>query len=192
MQLELKLLQMQVGITFVYVTHDQEEALAMSDRIAVMSQGQALQIGSPAEIYERPNCRFVADFIGETNFLQGTLVQLEGQQACVQVDDGDMQVIGLPQGDLKVGQPVSVSVRPEKMRLVAEKPPLNVNCFPALVQNVVYIGSDTRVVVRVSPSLTMAVWEQNRISTLDPEAYFARGQPVWVVWLPENGLVLGG
>ena len=192
MQLELKLLQMQVGITFVYVTHDQEEALAMSDRIAVMNQGQALQIGSPAEIYERPNCRFVADFIGETNFLQGTLVQLDGQQASVQVDGGGMQVIGLPQGDLKVGQEVSVSVRPEKMRLVAEKPQLNVNCFPGLVQNVVYIGSDTRVVVRLSPSLTLSVWEQNRISTLDPEAYFARGQPVWVVWLPENGLVLGG
>jgi spermidine/putrescine transport system ATP-binding protein len=192
MQLELKLLQIQVGITFVYVTHDQEEALAMSDRIAVMNQGQALQIGSPAEIYERPNCRFVADFIGETNFLQGTLVQLEEQQATVQVEGGDMQVLGLPQGDLHVGQQVSVSVRPEKMRLAADKPQLNVNCFPGLVQNVVYIGSDTRVVVRLSPSLTLSVWEQNKISTLDPDAYVTRGQPVWVVWLPENGLVLRG
>jgi spermidine/putrescine transport system ATP-binding protein len=93
---------------------------------------------------------------------------------------------------LQVWQKVSVSVRPEKMRLVAEKPQLNDNCFPGLVQNVVYIGSDTRVVVRLSPSLTLAVWEQNRISTLDPEAYFTRGQPVWVMWLPENALVLGG
>ena len=69
MQLELKALQEQVGITFIYVTHDQEEALTMSDRIAVMSKGKVLQIGTPVEIYERPNCRFVADFIGETNFL---------------------------------------------------------------------------------------------------------------------------
>ena len=83
MQLELKALQQQVGITFVYVTHDQEEALTMSDRIAVMSQGRALQIGTPTEIYERPNCRFVADFIGETNFLEGTLVQVKGGQATV-------------------------------------------------------------------------------------------------------------
>ena len=76
MQLELKNLQKEVGITFVYVTHDQEEALTMSDRIAVMHQGRALQVGSPTEIYERPSCRFVADFIGETNFLNGVVEEL--------------------------------------------------------------------------------------------------------------------
>jgi len=76
MQLELKALQEQVGITFIYVTHDQEEALTMSDRIAVMDKGNVLQIGTPVEIYERPNCRFVADFIGETNFLLGKVKKL--------------------------------------------------------------------------------------------------------------------
>ena len=73
MQLELKTLQREVGITFIYVTHDQEEALTMSDRIAVMSQGKVLQVGNSSDIYEEPNCRFVADFIGETNFISGTV-----------------------------------------------------------------------------------------------------------------------
>jgi len=191
MQLELKALQQQVGITFVYVTHDQEEALTMSDRIAVMSQGRALQVGPPAEIYERPNCRFVADFIGETNFLQGTLIGIEAGHATVAVTNEDMQVIGLPGGDLHPGQQVTISVRPEKIRLLTEPPYVNVNRFPARVQAVAYIGSDTRVVVRLSPSLTLSIWEQNRISTLDPNAYFTRGQEVWLTWLPENALVLG-
>ncbi len=79
MQLELKALQLEVGITFVYVTHDQEEALTMSDRIAVMNQGQVLQVGTPIEIYERPNSRFVANFIGETNFLEGRVTQVDRQ-----------------------------------------------------------------------------------------------------------------
>jgi spermidine/putrescine transport system ATP-binding protein len=192
MQLELKALQQQVGITFVYVTHDQEEALTMSDRIAVMSQGRALQIGAPTEIYERPNCRFVADFIGETNFLEGAVIQVEAGRALVDVKAEGLQVLGLAQGDLHAGQPVSVSVRPEKIRLVSDRPQLNANCFPARVQDVAYIGSDTRVIVRLTKSLTLSVWEQNKISTLDPEAYFTRGEEIWLTWLPENALVLPG
>src|SRR5438270_246723 len=90
MQLELKKLQREVGITFIYVTHDQEEALTMSDRIAVMSQGVALQVGQANEIYERPNCRFVADFIGETNFLDGTVKGQNGRQALVELASGQM------------------------------------------------------------------------------------------------------
>src|SRR5512143_4038465 len=83
MQIELKALQQKVGITFVYVTHDQEEALTMSDRIAVMSHGKVMQVGTPVEIYERPNCRFVADFIGESNFFQGKVISVNGSHAQV-------------------------------------------------------------------------------------------------------------
>mgnify|MGYP005844314353 FL=1 len=191
MQLELKALQQQVGITFVYVTHDQEEALTMSDRIAVMNQGKVLQIGPPAEIYERPNCRFVADFIGETNFLEGTLARMEDGRASVEVTGERMQVVGLAQGALHLGQRVTVSVRPEKIRLHTTPPQVTTNCFAGQVQDIAYIGSDTRVVVRLSPSLVLSVWEQNRISTLDLEATFTRGQAVWATWLPENALVLG-
>jgi spermidine/putrescine transport system ATP-binding protein len=88
MQIELKTLQREVGITFIFVTHDQEEALSMSDRIAVFSKGKVLQIGTPLEIYERPTSRFVADFIGETNFLTGKVTQVDGEFAQIVINGG--------------------------------------------------------------------------------------------------------
>ena len=94
-------MQQEVGITFVFVTHDQEEALTMSDRIAVMSHGKVLQMGSPVEIYERPNCKFVADFIGETNFLYGQVRSVEKVMASVFVPDLNMELIGTPSSILK-------------------------------------------------------------------------------------------
>ena len=95
MQLELKALQQQLGITFVYVTHDQEEALTMSDRIAVMSQGKVLQMGPAVEIYERPTSRFVADFIGESNFLNGKVKAIQGEQAEVAIAAWGTDLVGL-------------------------------------------------------------------------------------------------
>src|SRR4030043_959835 len=118
MQLELKALQEQVGITFIYVTHDQEEALTMSNRIAVMSRGKTLQIGSSVEIYERPNCRFVADFIGETNFLSGIIKEINKDNVVVKVNDPELEINGIGIGHLSVGQAVAVSIRPEKIRLI--------------------------------------------------------------------------
>jgi len=189
MQLELKALQDQVGITFIYVTHDQGEALTMSDRIVVMSKGKALQIGAPVEIYERPNCRFVADFIGETNFLSGRVVSLEGDRAAVFVESLNNEVLGLRQGDMRNGQDVVVSIRPEKIRL-AENDTLNLNCFKAKIITTAYIGSDTRVIVELGNGLRMNVWEQNKISTLEPSVYYLEGQERWVVLFPENTLIL--
>jgi len=196
MQLELKALQEQVGITFIYVTHDQEEALTMSDRIAVMDRGKALQVGSPVEIYERPNCRFVADFIGETNFISGVVADISEGLATVRLDFTDREMVGLPQGDVRRGQKVSISVRPEKLRLVQEmaynigQVPNSLNSFPVKVITTTYIGSDTRVLVEMNEHIHLRVWEQNRISTLDPQAYYMEGQQVWVTALNENVLVL--
>ncbi|MBM3126729.1 MAG: polyamine ABC transporter ATP-binding protein, partial [Chloroflexi bacterium] len=96
MQLELKALQKQLGITFIYVTHDQEEALTMSDRIAVMSNGRVQQMGTPVEIYERPTNRFVADFIGESNFLSGTIRSLSSQEAEVYIPSLNAEISGIP------------------------------------------------------------------------------------------------
>src|SRR5574338_878094 len=96
MQLELKALQQQLGITFIYVTHDQEEALTMSDRIAVMSMGRVMQMGSPVEIYERPNNRFVADFIGESNFFEGQLKSMSGEEGSVFVPALNCEITGMP------------------------------------------------------------------------------------------------
>ena len=189
MQLELKALQEQVGITFVYVTHDQGEALTMSDRIAVMNNGRVLQIGSPVEIYERPNCRFVADFIGETNFLYGTVKSINGETTVVFVPDFNAEVIGLGGKGLSIGQRAVVSVRPEKLR-ISFKPTIKHNCFQARVVDTAYIGSDTRVIVDFGQGTRMNIWEQNKISTLDPRAYYCQDQQVWVTLFPENTLVM--
>jgi len=188
MQLELKALQQQLGITFVYVTHDQEEAMTMSDRIAVMSKGKVQQIGTPVEIYERPTNQFVADFIGESNFFEGRIKSLSKEEAVVHIPDLNADLIGLPvsQG-LVNGEEVTVSIRPEKVR-IAEKG-MDQNSFVAKVTNTVYIGTDTHVFAEVKGK-RIKVFEQNRISRLDPGSFYTVGQEVFLVMMPENVLVL--
>jgi len=196
MQLELKALQEQVGITFIYVTHDQEEALTMSNRIAVMSRGKALQIGSSVEIYERPNCRFVADFIGETNFLSGTVKALDKGWVRVETTSPRQEISGIGIGNLSVGQAVAISIRPEKVHLVdddgSEETDQNKkeNQLKGRVTATAYIGSDTRVVLELGTGIRMKVWEQNAISTLDPEAYYSVGDAVRIFVPYENTLIM--
>ncbi|MGC9334677.1 MAG: ABC transporter ATP-binding protein [Anaerolineae bacterium] len=190
MQIELKNLQKEVGITFVYVTHDQEEALTMSDRIAVMHQGKVLQIGSPTEIYERPNCRFVADFIGDTNFLEGVVDGQEGNIVTVLVDTG-LPVAVEAEGTFSRGTRVTVAVRPEKIRLLPNPVRGSQNSFPCRVEQVVYVGTDTRFLVRLTENVVLSVREQNVISTPDPSAYYAEGgEPANAVWLTDAGRLL--
>jgi spermidine/putrescine transport system ATP-binding protein len=117
LQVELKRVQVEVGITFVYVTHDQEEALALSDRIAVMKGGHIEQLGTPEELYDRPRTRFVADFIGTTNLLAGTVESVAGGQAVVALDGGRRCVV--PAGSLASGSRVEIAVRPEALALAA-------------------------------------------------------------------------
>ena len=190
MQLELKRLQEQVGITFIYVTHDQEEALTMSDRIAVMSGGRVLQIGTPTEIYERPSCRFVADFIGESNFVQGHVSSVELESATVTTRDG-LLLRGQAPRPVQVGAEVMVSVRPEKARLTQQEPAGDTdNLFPVAVDRVSYIGSDTRILVRLGTEWQFSVWEQNTRSTVDRAAYWQPGENGYLWWPIENALVL--
>ncbi|HQV27962.1 MAG TPA: ABC transporter ATP-binding protein [Thermoflexales bacterium] len=192
MQLELKSLQTQVGITFVFVTHDQEEALTMSDRICVMSQGRALQVGTPVEIYERPNCRFVADFIGETNFVDGKITGIEGEFATVQSAAG-LRFVGridpAPGQRPVAGTAATLSIRPEKMVLADKRPDASANAYEVKVISVGYVGSDTRVVVSLGGE-RVDVWEQNSVSTLDPNYFFRTGETAWLTFKPDNGLVL--
>ncbi|HLF74731.1 MAG TPA: ABC transporter ATP-binding protein [Anaerolineales bacterium] len=158
MQLELKTLQREVGITFIYVTHDQEEALTMSDRIAVMNKGVALQVGKPDEIYERPANKFVADFIGETNFLDGVVKAQNG--STVEVDLGGTGLIRVDSSrKFTNGQQVSVAVRPEKLRLNAEVK--EANNLKGRVEDVIYIGTDTHYGVRFAGGQKVRVREQN-------------------------------
>lgn len=189
MQLELKALQDQVGITFVYVTHDQEEALTMSDRIAVMNQGNVLQVGTPVEIYERPKCRFVADFIGETNFLSGVVLSCRQNEAVVKIPTLGKEISGLAVDGIKEGDAVVISVRPEKIR-IGQSPSNEKNTFSTKVIETAYIGSDTRLILNAAEDIRLSIWEQNKISTLDPSAFYHQGQELWVFFPPENTLVL--
>lgn len=188
MQLELKALQQQLGITFIYVTHDQEEALTMSDRIAVMSKGKVQQMGTSVEIYERPASRFVADFIGESNFLEGRVKSVKGDHAVVNIPAWGEDLAGIVTSKVRAGEDVSISIRPEKIRL-SDQRGMKENSLEGTVVNSTYIGSDTHVYLDVRGQ-RVKVWEQNRISTLDPRAYYRNGQKVWLTLLSENTLVL--
>ena len=152
MQLELKRLQGEVGITFVYVTHDQEEALTMSDRIAVMSEGRVEQVGSPTEIYENPQSEFVANFIGVSNVFAATVVDLEGALATCHTDTGLSLRVAVGDAVLHKGQRVQVVVRPEKLTVASGDAPSNEaqeNVFAARVTAVVYVGSVTQLMLDV-------------------------------------------
>jgi spermidine/putrescine transport system ATP-binding protein len=145
MQLELKSLQAETGITFVFVTHDQEEALTMSDRIAVMKSGKILQIGTPRDIYDRPTHRFVADFIGDINILEGTVGRTDGDLATVRLRDGSMVSAHLGTASARSGD-VSVAIRPENVRLASagETPTLT-----GVLENIVYFGAATNLHLRL-------------------------------------------
>jgi spermidine/putrescine transport system ATP-binding protein len=181
MQLELKQLQDEVGITFIYVTHDQEEALTMSDRIAVMDAGDVLQVGSPNEIYEHPKTRFVADFIGETNFLNGAVTEINGHEIFVNVDD-QVVVVARCETPVTTGQSVSVVIRPEKFRLQED------GMVTGIVEESIYIGTDTRYIMRLTDNTQVTVREQN----LNPDSVqiYNVGDQVGLNWNPAHALVL--
>ena len=179
MQLELKQLQTRVGITFVFVTHDQEEALTMADRIAVMDGGRVLQVGQPAEIYEHPADRFVADFIGETNFLDGTLVGCTGELGELKLADGRTLRAPLGGHALAAGESATLSVRPERVRLAAahaESEPGRTQ-LSARVAEVHYLGTDTRYYLE-SGSVSLTARQQNA----EGGAAFQVGDEVTASW----------
>ncbi len=157
MQLELKRMQQRLGITFIYVTHDQEEALTMSDRIAVMHQGRVLQVGTPVEIYENPTSRFVADFIGETNFLIGRVIKRHLDTVTVLVDE-QLPVCVSYEDEIALNSIVTLFVRPEKVAIF----PANSNeSLQGKVEETVYIGTDTRYIVRLTEQSCIIVRSQN-------------------------------
>ncbi len=158
MQIELKRLQMETGITFIFVTHDQEEALTMSDRIAVMSKGKILQIGTPTEIYEHPSDRFVAHFIVETNFIEAEVLDRQADTGRLRLSSG-AELAHPHVGEAAVGKKVSLVVRPERIELA----PLDNSCqFASVIRNIVYFGTDTTYHLDVEGAGEMTVRMQNR------------------------------
>jgi ABC-type Fe3+/spermidine/putrescine transport system ATPase subunit len=188
MQLELRLIQRDVGITFVFVTHDQEEALTMSDRIAVMSKGKVLQIDHAAALYEHPNCREVAEFIGTMNVFEGRLLSVSGGVA--QVDAGPVGRLLAPvngSAGLAPGSTVSVAVRPEKLELSAEKP-ADGNAIAGRRQAEAYLGDRSHYYVEAQglPKPIAAAAQNVRRSAGTSPA----GEAVWVHWPVEAGVLL--
>ncbi|MGC9525669.1 MAG: ABC transporter ATP-binding protein [Limnospira sp.] len=188
MQLELKQMQQRVGITFIYVTHDQEEAMTMSDRIAVMNGGEVLQVGTPVEIYEYPKTRFVADFIGESNFLTGRVVDTDEEGAIVLVDEYLPVRVATPE-NLSVGQVVTLTIRPEKITLYPGNY-ANIEGWPGTVEERIYIGTDTRYQVKLTENCRLTVRLQNWHRE-DIDRYQLR-QQIKVFVPPDSINILGG
>jgi len=173
MQIELKRLQHETGITFVFVTHDQEEALTMSDRVAVMNQGRILQVGSPRAIYDHPAERFVANFIGDTNFLEGEIVSAANGEATVRLSSGRTVRATAQEGSAPAGR-VTVVIRPEHARLArgGSETPLS-----GRLENVVYFGTDTHYHLRLHGDVPFVVRMQN---IRDNEEDFQAGEELGV------------
>jgi spermidine/putrescine transport system ATP-binding protein len=159
MQLELKKIQRILGITFIYVTHDQDEALTMSDRIAVMDGGKLQQVGTPVEIYEYPQTRFVAEFIGDSNFLSGRVVSKQSGKITVLVDQ-QLPVLVTTTEDLPAGKVVTLVLRPEKVAIYPADYAAE-NTWLGTVTEVVYIGTDTRYTVGLTAKSSIAIRRQN-------------------------------
>ena len=173
MQIELKRLQHETGITFIFVTHDQEEALTMSNRIAVMSKGHILQIGSPRDIYDRPAERFVANFIGDTNFLEGKVKSFAKSKARIALAAGGEVDAGISEGVEPKGN-VTIVVRPEHAAILA-KP--GKDALKGTLETIVYFGTDTHFHVKLASGPHFIIRQQNRHGAEDE---FKTGMPVGV------------
>ncbi len=185
MQVELKRIQREVGITFVYVTHDQSEALTMSDRIAVMNDGRVEQLGTPRDVYERPATKFVAGFIGTSNVLSGTVDRVESGVGVVVPVEGERILVP---GVTAPGDAVELTVRPEKIDVRAERPGEDVCSVRGTVTEVVYLGMFTNYNVTTSTGAEVVVFVQN-VSSADDVA--TRGDSVWLSWDPRHSYVIG-
>jgi spermidine/putrescine transport system ATP-binding protein len=190
MLIELDMIHDQVGITFLYVTHDQGEAMSLSDRIAVMDSGRIEQVGSPAEIYETPRTSFVAAFIGDTNFLEGEVTGLVDNEYC-QVRIADIPgVVCYNDKSMKPGNPVFLSIRPEKVHISRDRPEAarSLNVLPAVVEDMIYLGSQTKYWVRTH-GLRIQVLRQHFRFFLD-EKPIRWKDDVWIWWHGDDGFML--
>jgi spermidine/putrescine transport system ATP-binding protein len=173
LQIELKTLQREVGITFIYVTHDQEEALTMSDRLAVMNGGQVEQIGAPQDVYEDPETLFVADFLGVSNLMDATAFGAHDGRCRVRADTFELAA---GSGVIDVTGPAKIVIRPERVELEARQEVSGPNRLPGMVERLVYVGSAVQVIVRVATGEALQVLVPNTGKVLPYE----QGAPVQV------------
>ncbi len=188
MQLELKRIQHEVGITFLYVTHDQDEAMTMSDRLAVMREGRVEQVGPPADVYERPATRFVAGFLGASNLLEGSLAPGDGPLRDVALASGE--TVRVPAAALDGrGEAVTLGVRPEKIRIgPASAAPADRNAIEGRVEDATFVGVSRVFTVATRAGGIMTVYEQNVGGSRDPLP--APGDQVILSWAPAHTFVV--
>jgi len=186
MRMELTRLQETVGITFIIVTHDQDEALSMASRIAVMDKGAVQQIATPAELYEQPKNRFVADFIGKVNLIDAKVLQAKGKS--IICDTKALGKVELP-AEAAAGSTVSIAVRPEKLKIsTAEPKGATLIKLPGTVRDVAYYGDTSHLVVEAADGLNLQVNVQN--DSRGRGAGVERGQSLWVHWQPQDSIIL--
>ncbi len=186
MQVELSNLHKDLGLTFVMVTHDQEEALSLSDRIAIMNQGKIEQIGTPSQIYELPRTSFVADFIGDTNLFSGEIATRDVYHVKIITKTG-LAIVVTRREDTptELSQAVVVSIRPEKIQLSLYPPNLPTNCFEGRLINVMYLGTHVNYVVELTNGITLNVLQPNTFGSL-PD----RNTPIYAWWSESDGLAI--
>ena len=186
-QFELTRLQEQLGTTFIIVTHDQEEAMTVADRIAVMNRGRLMQVAPPSEIYERPNSCWVADFIGDVNLLEG-LVQAADASAVVITDGSGQRFRFSPSDGVSSGMKVSIAIRPEKLSIAASQPGAQENCLSGTVSDIAYRGNALLYRVRASSGaeFKVSVMNTRRLAGMP----VGKGDQVWLTFAPEAGVVL--
>ena len=192
MQVELKRIQSEIGITFIFVTHDQEEAMTMSDRIAVMREGGIEQLGRPEELYERPASSFVAGFLGVSNLLDGEVVGRHGELVDIQLADGTL--VRAPAAASNGNTHVRVGVRPEKLRVTSShtEAPRSVedtNALEGTVLDASYIGVSTQYIVQTADGHKLTVYAQN-LETSGASEALADGQTVQLTWKPQHTFVI--
>jgi spermidine/putrescine transport system ATP-binding protein len=191
MQVELKHLQKRLGITFVFVTHDQEEALTMSDRVAVMNAGKVEQVDVASEVFERPATPFVAEFMGAGNFFRGTVREVQKAMVSVVSPAGFETALLCPDHAYREGDAVRFVERPEKLEMVSAEPPAEAAraCMEVTVEERVYQGVATVWILRNRAGERMSVYQQNGVRG-GGEEFVVMGK-AWVCWDPRNGVVMG-
>jgi putative spermidine/putrescine transport system ATP-binding protein len=185
MQLELKHIQRHLHVTVIYVTHDQEEALTMSDRVAVMQRGRIEQVGAPAELYEAPANRFVADFLGESNFLDGVIVGAPTTGRWLVRAAGGLELVGVGAAPLHAGQPVTAAIRPEKLVPVEPGSATEtgaVNTCKGVIEEAIYVGDATRYRIGLGADGAVTVKIPNRLALRQ----HVEGDTVALAWSPDE------
>jgi putrescine transport system ATP-binding protein len=187
-QFELMNIQDELGITFVVVTHDQEEAMTLSGRMAVMDKGQFQQVGTPKEIYEFPTNRYVADFIGTINTFEGIVTVVENEEIKVYSDEAGDVLTALGRQLVEVGQTIEIAVRPEKIFVSKEKPDNDDVCIEGVVDDLGYLGNRSLYRVKLASGKIVQVSSQNRRRSVT--RFLEWEDKVWLSWRPLSAVVL--